>query len=304
MDQAQFRPVLQALEEVPLTFQPAWVEQNGRGEDILVFSCKELPKRDFIYVPGRRHMTLGWDIHDARHCALTPGLRAAFRQGCLDRQAYDREQWEDEIAYCREQLAREELTPEQRAEYEEELGDAEEELARCSAQSWEDRLQAILAELDCTTSPLRWADIPPMLAERRAWNTPETVQPPFSLPTEDEWEYLCSGGVHQLFPWGDSLDLDAIGREDIDKDGKNAFGLVIGNDCRAEQVEGTHILKGDDGGIYLGGGDVELAALPYSPYFRYVHPYYWRSVPSGEPPAFHRRRVLRLPFALVPGTAR
>lgn len=117
--------------------------------------------------------------------------------------------------------------------------------------------------------------------------TPRRPSSPFSLPTEDEWEYLCSGGVHQLFPWGDSLDLDAIGREDIDKDGKNAFGLVIGNDCRAEQVEGTHILKGDDGGIYLGGGDVELAALPYSPYFRYVHPYYWRSVPSGEPPAFH-----------------
>ena len=28
----------------------------------------------------------------------------------------------------------------------------------------------------------------------------------FSLPTADEWAYLCGGGCRTLFPWGDGLD--------------------------------------------------------------------------------------------------
>ena len=43
MDQAQFRPVLQALEEVPLTFQPAWVEQNGEGRTFWSFPARSFP---------------------------------------------------------------------------------------------------------------------------------------------------------------------------------------------------------------------------------------------------------------------
>ena len=27
-----------------------------------------------------------------------------------------------------------------------------------------------------------------------------------SLPTADEWAYLCGGGCRTLFPWGDGLD--------------------------------------------------------------------------------------------------
>ena len=27
-----------------------------------------------------------------------------------------------------------------------------------------------------------------------------------SLPTPDEWAYLCGGGCRTLFPWGDGLD--------------------------------------------------------------------------------------------------
>ena len=31
-----------------------------------------------------------------------------------------------------------------------------------------------------------------------------------SLPTADEWAYLCGGGCRTLFPWGDGLDLSLI----------------------------------------------------------------------------------------------
>ena len=161
--------ILEKLKQFPLTYEFAYAEQNGRGEDILVFSCREL-----------------------------------------------------------------------------------------------------LAELDASTSPLRTVDIPPMLAERWSWNTPEEVEPPFGLPTEDEWEYLCSGGVHTLFPWGDTLELEPIYNEELDKDVKNAFGLVIGYCCRAERVSDSRwLLKGDDGGCALCGGEGDRAAFGYSPYFQY-----------------------------------
>ena len=29
---------------------------------------------------------------------------------------------------------------------------------------------------------------------------------PFTLATEDEWEYLCNGGARTLFRWGDTLE--------------------------------------------------------------------------------------------------
>ena len=47
----------------------------------------------------------------------------------------------------------------------------------------------------------------------------------FSLPTSDEWAYMCSGGGRSLFPWGDS-----IGDEPQDPDQPNFFGLVIASD--------------------------------------------------------------------------
>lgn len=32
----------------------------------------------------------------------------------------------------------------------------------------------------------------------------------FSLPTADEWAYLCGGGCRTLFPWGDGLDYSCV----------------------------------------------------------------------------------------------
>ena len=59
----------------------------------------------------------------------------------------------------------------------------------------------------------------------------------FSLPTADEWAYLCGGGCRTLFPWGDGLDYSMRLRwfEDMDEDENrpydieepNFFGLSI-----------------------------------------------------------------------------
>ena len=32
----------------------------------------------------------------------------------------------------------------------------------------------------------------------------------FSLPTANEWAYLCGGGCRTIFPFGDNLDLDTM----------------------------------------------------------------------------------------------
>ena len=288
--------ILAELDQYPLHFAFAYAEQNDRGEDILVFSCRELPLRDLIYVPGKKDVTLGWDTE---RCPLAPAILAEFRRYWQEEAHWKVNEILEDIASYRERLAGE-LSHKGRGEWEQALRWAQEALEeeKENVQPWEDYLQELLAELDANTSPLRTADIPPMLVERWAWNTPETVEPPFGLPTEDEWEYLCSGGVHTLFPWGDTLELEPIYNEELDKDVKNAFGLVIGYCCRAERVSGSRwLLKGDDGGCFLCGGEGDRAAFAYSPYFQYSIPRYPGKTDEAlerEMAKRWRRRVLRL----------
>lgn len=288
--------ILAELDQYPLHFAFAYAEQNDRGEDILVFSCRELPLRDLIYVPGKKDVTLGWDTE---RCPLAPAILAEFRRYWQEEAHWKVNEILEDIASYRERLAGE-LSHKERGEWEQALRWAQEALEeeKENVQPWEDYLQELLAELDANTSPLRTADIPPMLVERWAWNTPETVEPPFGLPTEDEWEYLCSGGVHTLFPWGDTLELEPIYNETFDKDVKNAFGLVIGYCCRAERVSGSRwLLKGDDGGCFLCGGEGDRAAFAYSPYFQYSIPRYPGKTDEAlerEMAKRWRRRVLRL----------
>ena len=288
--------ILAELDQYPLHFAFAYAEQNDRGEDILVFSCRELPLRDLIYVPGKKDVTLGWDTE---RCPLAPAILAEFRRYWQEEAHWKVNEILEDIASYRERLAGE-LSHKERGEWEQALRWAQEALEEETekVQPWEDYLQELLAELDASTSPLRTADIPPMLVERWAWNTPETVEPPFGLPTEDEWEYLCSGGVHTLFPWGDTLELEPIYNEELDEDVKNAFGLVIGYCCQAERVSGSRwLLKGDDGGCFLCGGEGDRAAFAYSPYFQYGIPRYPGETDEAlerEMAKRWRRRVLRL----------
>jgi len=102
----------------------------------------------------------------------------------------------------------------------------------------------------------------------------------FSLPTEDEWEYLCGGGSRTLFRWGDSFDYDmklyhfAADKSDdtpYTLEQSNQFGLSIAYDpYKQEVVENSeYFLKGGDGGCNIcGGSGVVLGYLPTATYFR------------------------------------
>ena len=106
----------------------------------------------------------------------------------------------------------------------------------------------------------------------------------FRLPTSDEWEYLCGGGITTLFRWGDHAPCDRyptdISREEIEwrtewvrSSGKlerpvggftsdwdyhripNSLGLLIAqNPYQSELVNEPGVLRGGDGGCSICGG--------------------------------------------------
>ena len=101
----------------------------------------------------------------------------------------------------------------------------------------------------------------------------------FSLPTADEWAYLCGGGCRTLFPWGDGLDYSMRLRwfEDMDEDESrpydmeepNFFGLSIAYDPYMREVVQADRLTtcGGDGGCNICGGlGPFLGFLPCSPH--------------------------------------
>ena len=99
-----------------------------------------------------------------------------------------------------------------------------------------------------------------------------------SLPTPDEWAYLCGGGCRTLFPWGDGLDhkMKLHHFESEEDQGKpynmeqaNFFGLSIAYDpYKRELVDGKTLTTcGGDGGCNVCGGMGPLLGyLPCSPH--------------------------------------
>lgn len=91
----------------------------------------------------------------------------------------------------------------------------------------------------------------------------------FSLPTEDEWEYLCGGGCRTLFPWGESffkeLMADEKGIDSLEK--PNFFGLLIAYDSYQQEIMLDKGLKGGDGGCACCGGWDAMSCLTASPYY-------------------------------------
>ena len=101
-----------------------------------------------------------------------------------------------------------------------------------------------------------------------------------SLPTADEWAYLCGGGCRTLFPWGDGMDysmhlhhFDSREEEDkpYDMEEPNFFGLSIAYDPYMREVvkaEGVTTCGGDGGCNICGGLGIFLCYLPCSPHCR------------------------------------
>lgn len=99
----------------------------------------------------------------------------------------------------------------------------------------------------------------------------------FSLPTTEEWAYLCGGGCRTLFPWGDGMDdgmrlrhLEERGDDrPYDLEEPNFFGLSIAYDpYMREIVEADRLTTcGGDGGCGICGGMGPLLGyLPCSPH--------------------------------------
>lgn len=102
----------------------------------------------------------------------------------------------------------------------------------------------------------------------------------YSLPNQDEWEYLCGGGCKSLFVWGDSFDFSLHLRHFMDRNEKepiydlekpNMFGIQIAYDPYRMEVitnQGRPDFKGGDGGCNVcGGAGAVLGYFPCSPYY-------------------------------------
>ena len=99
-----------------------------------------------------------------------------------------------------------------------------------------------------------------------------------SLPTADEWAYLCGGGCRTLFPWGDRMDYSMHlhhfeSPEDEDKpydmEEPNFFGVSIAYDPYMREVvkaERFTTCGGDGGCSICGGLGIFLGYLPCSPH--------------------------------------
>lgn len=102
-----------------------------------------------------------------------------------------------------------------------------------------------------------------------------------SLPTADEWAYLCGGGCRTLFPWGDGMDYsmhlhwfeDMEEDEDrpYDMEEPNFFGASIAYDPYMREVvkaEQFTTCGGDGGRSICGGLGIFLGFLSCSPHYK------------------------------------
>ena len=257
----------------------------------------EYEDAQFVFVAGQKNVVLGWDTNQ---CPLgkgvVEGLRGEFEAG----QEYYQGEIEDLQEYYQRKIAKviaagdsaraEALT----SEMDEELENLEEEMTERGCNNWEHFMTKWNENLSQCLSPLRTVDIGDMIVEVDSRylekDEPSLTQAvcslkegPFTLATEDEWEYLCNGGTRTLFRWGDTLndvlaeifDVGTVSKKDKGETSSvlnqpNMLGLFIAYDSyKNEIIDNTLYTKGGDGGCSLCGGDGAIYVLPcYTAFYR------------------------------------
>ena len=307
------------IESLGIGFQFVKTVKTGTNGAERETCLLEYEGSQFIFVPGRKHVTLGWDTDK---CPLgdgvLEGLQKEFSSG---HEYYYEEELEGLKGDYQEQIDEAEengdsvKADELRSELAEELRSWNEDIEEKGYASWEGFLAKWNEHLSRCLSPLRTADIGDMIVEVDSRYLDEDApsleqavlslkQGPFTLPTEDEWEYLCNGGTRTLFRWGDTLSdvmteifqVGSVGetRENKILEQPNMLGLFIAYDSyKNEIIDNTSYTKGGDGGCSLCGGDGAIYVLPcYTAFYRHlVNERY----PGLLKNYFCYRRIIRLP---------
>ena len=261
-------------------------EQNNISLETTILKDKEYDS-EFVFIPAKENVLLGWDI---KKCSLGKNVEKTFYNYWQESKEYYTQEYEEIKQDYEEQIqeARNKGDLEEINELMESMGEDLEYSKKEKEISFESFWKELMQFIESSVTPLRTANINAMIVERTAYYLEkdttyttfidELKQTPFTIPTEDEWEYLCGGGTRTFFRWGDSLEkeLDAMFQIGTDSASDysllyepNMFGLHIAhNSYMLELVDSPCKQKGGDGGCSLCGGDGAIYVAPiFSTFF-------------------------------------
>lgn len=241
---------------------------------------------EFVFVPGMEDVILGWD----ENCELNHSVIQDLKEDKIQEIEYYKseyeaikEEYEEEIKNA-EKSGDKEKVKSLNEEMEEELENYK-DYFNINFDEYIEEFKNIIIN---SSSPVRNVNISPMIVERDLNDVSEynsydefakslknTI---FSLPSEDEYEYLLAGGKRTLFRWGDSLkkELDLIYKIGTISDEENVlyepnmFGLhILFDSYMYELVNDECFYKGGDGGCSLCGGEGATGVVPvFSNFYR------------------------------------
>lgn len=279
METQKYKTIMNYIKNSPVQFEVKGMETyslNGVTSETIVLKHDNV---EFVYVDGKKDVLLGWDNEK---CSLGENVIKAFEKDYIESIEYYQIEYNDIVEDYEKQISTEGSENEKKIL----LDEMEDETAYIKKKlnmTLEEYKMELYTNIKENTSSLRKADISSMLVERNSryidkdlsYETfcktkDQFTDTTFALPTEDEWEYLCSGGTRTFFRWGDTLDIDALYNDGERFYKENMFGLHIAyNPYRYELIDSHEFVKGGDGGCSMCGGDGAIYVAPcFSSFYR------------------------------------